>query len=212
MRHAEVAYFDANGEPFPYDVGLTATGEEQARSAAAVLEGIAFDRVITSGMRRTLETARIVAPNRDIESWSELRELRPGSLDGTPDDDMKAEFTSVFAGSVPRETAFLAGETIGSLVDRVVPALERLVADRAWDTALAILHGGVNRAILSYALTGERRFLGGFEQAPACINILDVGDGAWIVRAVNHAPYDALHGRDRSTTMEQLYSQYRQSR
>jgi hypothetical protein len=43
---------------------------------------------------------------------------------------------------------------------------------------LAVLHGGVNRAILSHALTGERMFLGGFEQAPACINVLDVAVGA----------------------------------
>ena len=53
-----------------------------------------------------------------------------------------------------------------------------------WDTALAVLHGAVNRAILSYALTGERMFLGHFEQAAGCINVLDVGDH-WIVRAVN---------------------------
>ena len=59
----------------------------------------------------------------------------------------------------------------------MLPAVERLVADDGWHTALAVLHGGVNRAILSYALTGERMFLGHFEQAPACVNVLDVGDG-----------------------------------
>ena len=38
------------------------------------------------------------------------------------------------------------------------PLLERIVADDGWHTALAVLHGGVNRAILSFALTGERMF------------------------------------------------------
>ena len=93
-----------------------------------------------------------------------------------------------------------------------MPALERLVADREWDTALAVLHGGVNRAILSYALTGEKTFFGGFEQAPGCINVLDVGPDGWIVRAVDYAPEDALHTRTRLTTMEELYAQYRPSR
>jgi len=213
MRHAEVAYFDADGHPFPPDlVALTPQGEEQARTAAAALDGISFDRVITSGLRRTLETARIVTPKAEIESWPELRELQPGSLDGLPDDELQAVFTGAFSGEVAPETPFLAGETIGSLIERVVPAVERLTADGTWDTALAVLHGGVNRAILSYALTGERRFLGGFEQAPACINILDIGDGAWIIRVVNYAPYDQLHGRGRSTTMEDLYAQYRPPR
>jgi broad specificity phosphatase PhoE len=210
MRHAEVAYFDADGRPFPPDhVALTPAGEEQARSAADALSGIAFDRVVTSGLSRTLDTARIVARGVEPESWPDLRELRPGVLDGIPDDEVERAFTGVFNGVVPRETPFLAGETIGELVDRVVPAVDRLAADRTWDTTLAVLHGGVNRAILSYALTGEPRFLGRFEQAPACINVLDVGDDGWIVRAVNVTPYDVLHGRSRSTTMEELYAQYR---
>jgi hypothetical protein len=51
-------------------------------------------------------------------------------------------------------------------------------------------------------------FLGGFEQAPACMNVLDVGETGWIVRAVNVAPYDPVHLRGRSTTMEELWSQF----
>ena len=114
------------------------------------------------------------------------------------------------AASSRTTTRFLRGESIGELFDRVLPALDRLVADDGWDTALAVLHGGVNRAILSYALTGERMFLGHFEQAPACVNVLDLGDGGeWIVRAVNVAPYDLLHLSHRSTTMERYWEQYR---
>ena len=62
---------------------------------------------------------------------------------------------------------------------------------RTWDTALVVAHGAVNRAILSHALLGERLFLGRFEQAPGCLNVLDVGSESppeWIVRAVNVAP------------------------
>ena len=66
----------------------------------------------------------------------------------------------------------------------------------------------MNRAILSYALTGGRTFLGNLEQAPGCINVLDVGSD-WIVRAVNVTPYDLAHRRGRSTTMEELWSQFR---
>jgi probable phosphoglycerate mutase len=90
----------------------------------------------------------------------------------------------------------------------VLPALERLLAEE-WDTALAILHGAVNRAILSRALTGERAFVGNLEQAPACINILDY-DTDWLVRAINIAPFDLAHHHPpgRETTMEELYKQY----
>src|SRR5207244_3318831 len=118
--------------------------------------------------------------------------------------------TTAFRGVVPLDAPFLGGETIASLLDRVLPEVDALLADTSWDVVLLVLHGGVNRAILSRAITGERVFLGGFEQAPGCVNVLDVdAAGAFVVRAVNHTPYDPAHVQaPRATTMEQLWEDY----
>jgi probable phosphoglycerate mutase len=208
MRHAAVSYFE-NGRPVrPEDVPLTEEGRRQARAAAEALAGIRFDRVVTSGLPRTEETARIVAPDHDPEAWPDLRELETGRLADIPEDELERSFLHAFKDVVPEDARFLAGETIGSLFDRVLPALDRLLAADDWDVALAVLHGGVNRAILSRALTGGRTFLGNLEQSPACINVLDVGDD-WIVRAVNVTPYDLSHRAGRTTTMEELWQQFR---
>jgi probable phosphoglycerate mutase len=208
MRHAQVAYFEDGRPLHPERVPLTDEGREQARAAAALLEGIAFDRVVTSGLPRALETARIVAPTADPESWPDLREIESGRLTDIPEDEIEQAFVAVWRDVVPEDVRFLGGETIGSLLDRVLTALDRLLADRGWDTLLAVLHGGVNRAILSYALTGGRAFLGNFEQSPGCINVLDVGDD-WVVRAVNVAPTDPAHRRGRLRTMEELWAEFR---
>jgi broad specificity phosphatase PhoE len=208
MRHAAVSYFD-HGRPLkPEEVPLTVAGRDQAYAAASMLRGIDLDRVITSGLPRTVETASIVAPDLEPEAWPELRELETGRLADIPEDELERAFTHAFRDIVPEDARFLAGETIGSLFDRVLPALDRLLAADDWDIALAVLHGGVNRAILSRALTGGRTFLGNLEQSPACVNILDVGDD-WIVRAVNVTPYDLPHLEGRSTTMEELWQQFR---
>jgi len=211
MRHAEVSYFSPDGRPVnPRDVPLNDEGRAQATTVAAAFERIELHRVVTSGLPRTLETAGIVAPRIEPESWPELREIQGGRLSEIPSDALEREFVHAFRGVIPNETRFLRGESIGELFDRVLPALERLATDKSWHTALAILHGGVNRALLSFALTGERMFLGHFEQAPACVNVLDLGEGAeWIVRAVNVAPYDLLHVANRQTTMERYWEQYR---
>ena len=94
------------------------------------------------------------------------------------------------------------------------PALARLRAEDDWDTVLLVLHGGVNRAILSLALTGQRLYLGNLAQTAGCINALDVGEAAadWVVRFVNHAPPTVLQDDTRKTTMEVLYEQYRKFR
>ncbi len=211
MRHAEVSYFTEDGAPVdPVEVPLNDEGLEQATAVAEALRGIELDRVVTSGLPRTLETASIVAPGVATESWPEFRELQGGRLSEIPPDLLRQEFVHAFRGVIPNDARFLRGESIGELFDRVLPALDQLVGDESWHTALAVLHGGVNRAILSYALTGERLYLGPFEQAPACVNVLDIGDGReWIVRAVNVAPYDLLHLTHRQTTMERYWEQYR---
>ena len=208
MRHAAVSYFE-DGRPLrPDDVPLTPDGRDQARAAAEALRGIQFDRVITSGLPRTVETARLVAPDVEPELWPELREIESGRLGDIPEDELEAAFVSAWRDVVPEEVRFLGGETVRSLLDRVLPALERLLADPEWDVVLAVLHGGVNRAILSYALTGRRALLGNLEQSPACINVLDVGDD-WIVRAVNTTPTDPAHRGSRLRTMEELWAEFR---
>jgi len=211
MRHAQVRYFQGQ---HPHEVLLTGDGRRQAETAAEALRGAVFDRVITSGLARTLETARIVAPGPEPEHNPELREIESGDIRGLEPAVVQEMMTTAFRGTVPLDTQFLGGESVGELLDRVLPQLDALLGDESWDVVLLVLHGAVNRAILSRAITGQRIFLGGFEQAPGCINVLDVdAEGAFVVRAVNHTPYDPAHvGAPRLTTMEQLWQEYLDSR
>jgi probable phosphoglycerate mutase len=221
MRHGSVTYFDAAGKPvLPEQVPLNAEGRSQADAAGAafVLEAVEFDKVIVSGLPRTVETAaRVLAAaglTHAVETWPELQEIRGGRLADIAPDQLRAAFTGVFSGSVAQDTRFLGGESVGELLDRVHPAVARLRADPAWDCALLVLHGGVNCAILSLAMTGQRMFFGGLAQAPGCINALDVGadDSDWVVRYINYAPPAPLQARVRSTTMEDLMKQYKKTK
>ena len=210
MRHTEVAYFDERGDPVnPRTVVLTAEGREQAEAARRALGDPELDLVIASGLERTAETARIVA-GREPERWPELNEWEGGRLLDVPEEELEDVFTRALQVTGD-DDRFLGGESLGEVRARVEPALERLVA-REWDTCLAVLHGGINRVLLSYALTpGGTPYLGGFEQAAACVNVLDLGPDGWIVRTVNYIPYDPLHPA-RDTTMERYWSQWRRSR
>lgn len=221
MRHGSVTYFDDQGKPFlPEQVPLNELGREQATAAGRVFaqENLKFDRVIVSGLPRTVETAtRVLAEtgqNIALEQWPELEELRGGKLSAIPDESLKEAFVGAFDGLVPEDKQFLGGETIGQLMDRVHPSIDRLRADKSWDTVLLVLHGGVNRAILSYALTNQRLFLGNLAQTAGCINAIDVGEAHadWVVRIVNYSPISELQGDSRHTTMEILLEQYKKSR
>jgi probable phosphoglycerate mutase len=196
---------DEAGEPVrPEGVPLTAEGRRQAAAAREALAGVDFDLVVASDLPRTLETAELVVPGAKVELWPELAEWRGGRLDAIPPDELEAQFVGALQVRDEAER-FLGGESLGEALDRVHPAFERLVA-REWETALAVLHGGINRILISYALSGERTYFGTFEQAPACVNVLDLGADGWIVRTVNFVPYDPLHPA-RETTMELLWRQ-----
>jgi probable phosphoglycerate mutase len=217
MRHGSVDYFDADGRPRPPDdVPLTAQGVAQARAIGEALRanGVAIDRVLTSGLARTRETAAHVLDAAGIapplEHWADFQEIRGGRLSAIRDDELRDAFLAAFEGPVPREQRFLGGETIGALLDRVLPALQRLLGDPNWDTALLVAHGGVNRAVLSWFLTGQHAFLGGLAQDAGCLNVIDVGPtpATSVVRVVNFCPIDALRTGTRMSTMEELLQKY----
>jgi probable phosphoglycerate mutase len=221
MRHGAVEYFAPDGHPYrPTEVPLTDRGVAQAQAIGAALSqsAIRVDRVVTSGLVRTRSTAdhvlsagSIAAP---VEHWPELQEIRGGRLGAIPEEQLRDAFIAPFEGPVPLETQFMGGETVGELLDRVIPALQRLLAMQEWDTALLVLHGGVNRALLSWLLTGQRVFFGGFEQAPGCLNVVDVGGttASNIIRMLNYSPLDTLHTATRLSTMETLLARYQSAR
>jgi probable phosphoglycerate mutase len=187
MRHGEAAYHDAAGRPVANTdvVGLTEHGRDQSIAAAdwfCTMGVRRFDRVITSPLPRARQTGaqvlRRMGLGIEAQSWSELREI----------------------GS----TAAGGGETRAQARGRVATALARLYAERGWDTALIVAHGGINELILSDALGVGASGLSQVELDPGCINVLDLGPaaGEWVVRAVNLCPDSAAYwtrqtGRER---------------
>lgn len=217
MRHGSVSYFSADGKPVhPETVPLNTLGIEQAEAAGKLFAdyNVQFDRVITSGLPRTVETAKLVlkatAARLTIEQRPRLQEIRGGRLADIAEKDLLLSFTAATDGIVNEAAQFLGGETVGQLLDRVVPEMDAIRADKNWNTLLLVLHGGVNRAILSCLITGQRQLLGAFEQSPACINVLDLGEATAdvVLRAVNLSPLDWLQPGNRKTTMEVLFEQY----
>ena len=217
MRHGSVSYFMPDGKPVaPETVPLNARGIEQAQAAGNLFAAhdVSFDRVITSGLPRTIETAHhvLAAINHSgaVEPRPRLQEIRGGRLATIAERDLLQCFTALTDGVVDEDVRFLGGETVREMLDRVLPEIDLLRADAAWDSLLLVLHGAVNRAILSYLVTGKRILLGAFEQSPACINVLDVGTAKAdvVLRMVNLSPLDWLQPGNRRTTMEALHEQY----
>jgi broad specificity phosphatase PhoE len=211
MRHGEVSYFQ-QGRPVPPDsVHLNEQGRAQAEAAAHALTDVSLDRVVTSGLPRTDETAAIVLGERalPVERLPELREIRGGRLADIPPAALRRTFVDALTRRLTADDTFLMGETYGDFRDRVLPAFHALITDLSWDAMLLVAHGAVNRVILADVLGLELHGLGHLEQDAGCINLIDFDEhGYGIIRLVNYTPYNPLKTGLALTTMERYFLEF----
>jgi len=202
MRHGDVAYFDTQGKPVtdPDAVVLNEKGRAEADAAGAYLMTIGlgqFDRVISSTLPRTVETAervmKVLGQAGKPTEVEALREIRVGSLQDIrdiPTSELPEAILGMMQARVSGNGRVFRGETIATLQARVFPAVDGQLDDKNWQTALWVLHGGVNLAILSHALTGDASYYGRFDLGPGCFSIIDVGADFRdaVIKAVNVCP------------------------
>jgi probable phosphoglycerate mutase len=219
MRHGDVEYFDAAGRPQRPDlVPLTEHGRDQARAAGRLLADTPLDRVITSGLRRTDETAALVVEGRGLPLTTEprFREIETGRMSewaAVPAAMVRQLILQSMDDRLTPESRFLAGETFLSCQQRVGEAWRGLLADRGWSAVLLVAHGVVNRVLLGFCLGMPLGTLGRIEQDAGCVNLIEVDDeGKPLVRLMNLTAHDAAKGKLRLTTFEGLYDQFLRGR
>lgn len=215
MRHGDVAYFDAQGQRVSDSrlVVLTEQGRAEALAMRDILSGVPFDKAISSGLPRTVETGAIVLGGRTIalESWPDLEEIRGGAPSERatmqPAEYAYAMFSSAAADP---DAAYARGERFRDFYARVTGAWTAILKTQGWSSLLIAAHGGVNRAILASATGAGVGAFGAFEQDTGCLNVIDVDTEAGgrvlrqIVRAVNVTPEDPAKISRPLTAMEKL--------
>jgi probable phosphoglycerate mutase len=139
-----------------------------------------------------------------------LQEIRKGDYEKLEGDDLHQAFLSIFRGRPSSDTRFQGGESIAEVYQRVLPIVGRELSDPNWQSALWVLHGGINRALLSWWLCAGEGWLGNLLQQPACINLIDAAQSPQdsIVRAVNLWPGDWIQSKERYSTIESQLLEY----
>ena len=171
-----------------------------------------IDRVISSDLARTIETAERVLASAGIAGKptqvEALREMRNGPSKDVATADLPKVLLSIVAPRVSGETKFIGRESVAELQGRIAPAMKALLDDKGWDTAVLVLHALVNNAILSTALTGDATYYGRFDHGAGCFAIIDVGAdfSDAVIKAVNVCP-DPSPYASRLKTMESLLAQ-----
>jgi probable phosphoglycerate mutase len=163
------------------DVDLSEEGRRQAEALALRLSDDHITAVYCSPMRRTIETATIVARPQGLTPLRRdgLREINHGRWESLRRSDVEAQFPEEYAAweEDPFIYAPLDGESGLSVMARALPVIREVVLNHAGENVAVVSHKATIRLIISSLLGFDPRgYRDRLDQAPACLNVLDFKD------------------------------------
>lgn len=187
------------------DVDLSDEGRRQATLLGARLAGESIAAVYASPMKRTRETAALLAKPHGLEVRAEagLREIDHGRWEGKTRNEVERSLSGEYAAweEDPFTFAPEGGESGLSVMARALPALRAIVAAHPNEAVCVVSHKATIRLVLSSLLgVDPRGYRDRLDQAPACLNVVDFKDA---VRARLMLYNDTSHYADwprRTTT------------
>lgn len=183
------------------DVELSEEGQRQAECLSARLASEKVAAVYASPLRRTVNTARILAVPHSLTPALRdgLREIDHGHWEGRTREEVSGSFSEEYEAweSDPFTFAPSGGETGLSVMARALPVVRELVLRHAGSTVLVVSHKATIRLLLCSVLGIDARgYRDRLDQAPACLNVVDFKD---VVRArlmlYNDTSHYASHPR-----------------
>lgn len=162
--------------------GLSDEGRDQVRAAADWLAPIAdaIDAVIASPVRRTRESAEIVAERlgREVELEPGFAEMEFGRWDGmtfAEVADQHQDELDAWLGSL--EVAPGGGESFRQVEERVLAGLDRVLEAHAGRTVVVVSHVTPIKTLVAHALGAPLEAVYRMELTPASVTVLSFFGG-----------------------------------
>lgn len=156
---------------------LNDTGREQARATGEWLAPLTdtFDALVSSPVRRTRETAEVLARFLELEIAEEpgIAEMEFGSWDGmsfTEVHEKHPDELSSWLGDL--ESAPHGGESFRVVEKRVLEGRDRLVSSYAGQTVVAVSHVTPIKTLVAHALGAPLDSVYRMELAPASVTVI----------------------------------------
>lgn len=131
------------------DPSLSENGRKQAVLLSKFFDGFAFHMVYCSSLRRSIETAEILAAGKcPLFSSPNLDEIDVGEWEGLSFDQIRSKYPQIY--DARREDWSICppgGESLEAAADRMENALKELIGREEHDV-LAVTHDGAIRALL----------------------------------------------------------------
>lgn len=167
------------------ETSLNEVGIKQSKKLAQRIKRIKFDKLFSSDLKRTLQTAEIVSKALEVSIIKDkrLREYNPNKVDPSSEKWIKEYKRLLNLGMSKYDIRPFGGENIWDLIKRVKSFLNDL--EKESGTIAIISHSGVNSTLINLSQRRKKDNFSKIKQDNACINILEFIKGKWIIRAIN---------------------------
>ena len=157
LRHAESSHPHVfNG--FESDVALSPRGQRQARAVAPLLAALRPNALVSSGMRRAVQTAEPIAAacGLPLRIEPDLHERKVGALAGFSDETSGGVWSETKRRWLSGEPDYAppGAESFTAMQRRLLPVWQRLTEEHAGRTLVVVAHGMVKRVLLLSLLPG----------------------------------------------------------
>jgi len=180
VRHGETLWNHAMRYQGHADIALSDKGFEQARAIAARLAKERMDAVYSSDLKRTFETAAIIAAEHGLPviARKSLREIHFGEWEGLTRAEIAERYPEISQRwwSNPLDTCIPSGESLRDVKTRVVAALLEIVAKHPDGNVIVVSHGGSIRAAIGHFTKMDLNEYWRLRQDNAALNIIEVFD------------------------------------
>lgn len=160
------------------DVNLTEKGFEDAKRAGKIIDGVTFDKVYSSDLKRAYDTAKTALPGYEPEKTSLIREINVGDFSGKTFEECNTRYAKEreIIGKTGGYDS-VDGESVEEFTARLKEFLE-LVKASGCENVAAFAHGGVLRRMLNIVL-GQDLPRGVVLCKNCAVAIFEYTDGKW---------------------------------
>jgi len=155
-RHGETNFHKDGKYAGQLDISLNVSGFEQSRRLAKWAESKTLDLVVTSDLKRAVETAKESAEvlKNDLRIEPRFREIDFGGISGFSKEEISQKFPSQYDVfySFPTKAIFPGGESVEAAIDRTLRGILDLVNSDELNEILIIRHATIFRLALCVLL------------------------------------------------------------
>ncbi len=163
------------------DEDINQTGYAQARALSARLANQPIDIIYTSPLRRTFNTASVLAEPHKLEPkvLDDLIEIHQGDWEGMHVDKISQGWPDQWrqTRTDPSDFTMPNGESFKEVTERSVRAFYKIVADNPDRQVVLVAHEIVVKVIIVHTLGATNSIYRHFDLTNASLSVIRVADG-----------------------------------